>query len=404
MRKSIPGLLPFASAGKAQAPRSASYQVRQVRRLAGVPAPQWDALVGDDNPFLNHAFLSGLEEHDCLEDHGWLPCHLLVFKAQALVGALPLYLRGNSEGEFVFDWNWAEAYERAGGRYYPKLVTAIPFTPVSGPRFLVRSDAPDADAVRTLLLESVIEFARANRLSSWHCLFPDTAAATWLGSQDLLPRQTCRFHWRNCGYRDFQEFLDALSSKHRKQLRRERRAVAEAGVEIVRLTGREITTRHWEMFHVFYCDTFARHCGQPRFTLPFLRALGDSMPDQTLLILARQRGEWVAGAFAMQGARTLFGRHWGCSRDIPFLHFELCYHQTIEHCIQSKLSSVDAGVQGEHKLARGFEPVAAPSFHWLRDPGFRAAVGDYLIRERAQVRQYAAALHAHLPYRGVPLP
>lgn len=392
----------FPHAG--QAAGRAPMQIRQVLRLADVPSASWDALAGADNPFVQHAFLCGLEKQGCLEDHGWVPCHLLAWRGTELAGGLLLYLRDNSEGEFVFDWNWADAYERAGGRYYPKLVTAIPFTPVTGPRILVRPDDSDADAIRELLFRAAIGFARENRLSSWHCLFPDAPAAQWLARQDLLPRYTCQFHWHNHGYRDFQDFLDTLSSKHRKQLRRERRAVADAGVEILRLTGNEVTDDQWRTFHGFYCSTFARRWGRPRLTLSFFRSLSATMPDRTLLMLARQRGKWVAGAFSMLGSRTLFGRHWGCSRDVPFLHFELCYYQTIEHCIQSALSSVDAGVQGEHKVARGFEPVAAPSFHWLRDPGFRAAVGDYLADERTRIRHYTETLQAHLPYRNTARP
>jgi hypothetical protein len=375
------------------------WRVQQVQRLADVPAPAWDALAGTENPFVSHAFLSGLEEHDCLAAHGWLPCHFLVFSGPQLLGALPLYLRSNSHGEFVFDWSWAEAYERAGGRYYPKLVSAIPFTPVTGPRFLVHAEVEDANAMRSLLLQSVLEFAGQNGLSSWHCLFPDPPAADWLGSEELLPRHTCQFHWYNQGYRDFQDFLYTLSSKPRKQIRRERRGVADAGVEVVRLTAREITPELWEVFYAFYCTTFERHWGSPRLTLPFFCALSEKLPEQTLLILARRGGDWIAGAFALLGSRTLFGRHWGCAREVPFLHFELCYYQTIEHCILSKLNSVDAGVQGEHKLPRGFEPVAALSFHWLRDPGFRAAVQRYLEQEREQVRQYVDDLRLHLPYR-----
>lgn len=375
------------------------WRVQQVQRLSDIPAAHWDALAGSENPFVSHAFLSGLEEHDCLIAHGWRPCHFVVFSGTTLLGALPLYLRGNSHGEFVFDWSWAEAYERAGGRYYPKLVSAIPFTPVSGPRFLVHDEVKHPDEMRALLLESVLEFAQRNRLSSWHCLFPDAPTSDWLGNAELLPRHTCQFHWHNPGYRDFQDFLDTLSSKPRKQIRRERRGVAEAGVEILRLIGAEITPELWQVFYTFYCSTFAQHWGSPRLTLPFFQSLSEKLPHQTLLILARQDGDWIAGAFALLGSHTLFGRHWGCTREVPFLHFELCYYQTIEHCIQLKLRSVDAGVQGEHKLPRGFEPVAALSFHWLRDPGFRTAVQHYLDQERLQVRQYVDDLRLHLPYR-----
>lgn len=379
-----------------------SWRVQQVQRLADVAPAQWDAIAPADNPFLSHAFLSGLEEHDCLDAHGWLPCHFLVFDGPRLAGALPLYLRSNSHGEFVFDWSWAEAYERAGRRYYPKLVTAIPFTPVSGPRFLLDPSLAEPDAVRMVLLQVLLEFARENHISSWHCLFPAAAESPWLEQAGLLPRRTCQFHWHNRGYRDFQDFLDALDSKRRKQIRRERRGVQEAGVEVVHLRGAEITPELWRVFHAFYCSTFEQRWGSPRLTLPFFQSLSGRLPEQALLILARQNGAWVAGAFALAGTGTVFGRHWGCSREIPFLHFELCYYQTIDFCIQNRLNSVDAGVQGEHKLPRGFEPVAALSFHWLADPGFRNAVQRYLDQERTHVLQYVESLREHLPYRAAP--
>jgi hypothetical protein len=377
-----------------------AWRIEQVQSLAGVRSDEWNAIAGVDNPFLSHAFLAGLEIHGCLADHGWQSCHVLVRDGAQLIGALPLYLRGNSHGEFVFDWSWAEALERAGGRYYPKLVTAIPFTPVRGPRFLVHPRAAEPDVVRRLLLEYALAFARDNGLSSWHCLFPDTEDAEWLSARtELLPRCTCQFHWRNRGYEDFEAYLGALDAKRRKQIRRERREVAGSGVEIVRLGGADVTPQLWQVFHRFYRSTFERRWGEPRLTLPFFRSLSGTLADRTLLILARDRGEWIAGAFAMVGSDTVYGRHWGCSRTVPFLHFELCYYQTIEYCIQRRLRSVDAGVQGEHKVPRGFEPEAALSFHWLRDPGFHAAVQTYLEHERAHVTRYVGELRAHLPYR-----
>ena len=367
--------------------------------VSGIAAAEWDRLAGADNPFLRHAFLSGLEDFDCLAAHGWIPCPVTIRRNQTLVGAVPLYLRTNSYGEFVFDWAWADAYERAGGRYYPKLVSAVPFTPVRGPRLLVDPDCEDRDALRLQLMEAVLEFCARNGLSSFHCLFPDEADADALVRQKLLMRVTCQFHWINRGYRDFQDFLDCLTSKRRKEIRRERRAIHEAGVEIVRLNGADVGEREWGDFYRFYCSTFERRWGSPRLTLAFFKSLSERFPRETLLILARRGGRNIAGAFAMCGRRGLFGRHWGCSEDLPYLHFELCYHQTIEHCIQEGLEFVDAGVQGEHKLTRGFEPVGVRSCHWLEHAGFRRAVRDYLDRETPIVEDHIKMLREHLPFR-----
>ncbi|MGH8246963.1 MAG: GNAT family N-acetyltransferase [Gammaproteobacteria bacterium] len=378
---------------------SAAFSIRRYDRLADIPSEQWDRIVGTRNPFLSHAFLSGLEEHDCLKDHGWVPCHLAVSSGRSLIGAVPLYLRTNSFGEFVFDWAWAEAYERAGGRYYPKLVAAVPFTPVIGPRLLIRPGFPDAAYARDLLIDGILDVARQAELSSFHCLFPETPDAEQFGRRGLLLRKTLQFHWINPGYRDFDDFLDNLTSKRRKQLRRERREIGKQGIEIERLRGGEISSHQWRIFHEFYRSTFHRRWGSPRFTLDFFESLSQRLPDQTLLILARHGRRYVAGAFAMLDDETLYGRHWGCAVDLPFLHFELCYYQTIEYCIEIGLKKVDAGVQGEHKLNRGFQPVGGLSCHWIRHPGFASAIGRYLAQETAQIDGYIESLRHHLPFK-----
>jgi hypothetical protein len=372
--------------------------------VSGIMAADWDRLAGPDNPFLRHAFLAGLEEFDCLSAHGWIPCPLTIRRGNRLIAAAPLYLRTNSYGEFVFDWAWADAFERAGGRYYPKLVSAVPFTPVCGPRLLVDASVPDPDKTRGELVEAILEFCRRHRLSSFHCLFPEAAEVEALAGHGLLSRVTCQFRWFNRGYRDFQDFLDGLTSKRRKQILRERRAVRETGVDIVRLTGAEAGEREWRDFHRFYCSTFDKRWGSPRLTLPFFESLSGRMPHEALLILARRGGRNIAGAFSMLGAGGVFGRHWGCIEEVPFLHFELCYHQTIEYCIQEGLQFVDAGVQGEHKLSRGFEPLAARSCHWLEHGGFRRAVRDYLDRETPVVEEHIRMLREHLPFRTAEAP
>ena len=384
--------MPIPLTCNARTDSAASLDVSRLKALSDVAPDEWNRLAGDSNPFVSHAFLSALEEHDCLGDHGWRPYHLTITRGSSLVAAAPLYLRDNSFGEFVFDWNWADAYERAGGAYYPKLVSAIPFSPVCGPRLLIDPACGEPDRVRELLVRQIIELTDQLELSSFHCLFPAETDADSFLKHRLLPRKTLQYCWFNRGYRDFGDYLDALNSKRRKEILRERRHVREAGVEIIRLTGREIQEHHWRTFYAFYCSTFHRRWGSPRFTLKFFQSLSSNLPDQTLLILAHKEGRYIAGAFAMIGMDTLFGRHWGCTEDVRFLHFELCYYQTIEHCIGLGLKRLDAGVQGEHKLTRGFEPL-------IRHPGFRAAIADYLVSETRDLDAYVDALKHHLPFR-----
>jgi len=312
---------------------------------------------------------------------------------------MPLYLKTNSIGEFVFDWNWAEAYRQAGGRYYPKIVSAVPFTPVTGRRLLVADHYPGSDEVKRCLLGAADELVRAAGVSGLHVLFPDETDRLELSRHGLLLRLGCQYHWFNEGYRDFDDFLDRLTSRKRKEIRRERQAVRNAGLEFQVLQGRQITPDVWAAFFDFYASTFHRKWGSPRLTLPFFRHLGTALSDATLLFLARQRGQYVAGAFAMRGSDTLYGRHWGCRGWFRYLHFELCYYQTIEYCIREGLKRLDAGAQGEHKLSRGFLPVATWSAHRLVNREFRNAVERYLAREQSYVRQYISELSGHPPYK-----
>lgn len=373
--------------------------VRQLDNLGEVTATGWNSLLDNTNPFIRHEYLHGLEKHDCLSGHGWTPQHLLVWSNETLVGALPLYARSNSYGEFVFDWAWADAYEQSGGKYYPKLVSAIPFAPVIGPRLLVKPDYPGAQQVKSRLLAHLTGLADTAGLSSCHALFTDVRDSDSFRQAGFMQRLTCQFHWLNRDWRDFDDFLDSLTSKKRKQIKRERKQAVEHGIEVVILTGDQVDDAQWQAYYRFYCSTFHRRWGSPRLTLDFFRMLGATMPSSTLLILAKQDNTYVAGAFAMLGDDTLYGRHWGCSEQFPFLHFELCYYQTIEYAIRHGLKKVDAGVQGEHKLARGFEPVAACSWHWIRPRGFRRAVEDYLLRETVEINRYLQQLHEQLPYR-----
>lgn len=378
---------------------SAEYSTRVLTDLGGLTADSWNRLTPGNNPFLSHEYLYGLEQEGCLTGHGWSPQHLAIYAGESLVGAMPLYLRTNSHGEFVFDWAWADAYEQAGGRYYPKLVSAIPFAPVIGPRLLVSDNHTEADKIRESLARQLVHMTDTGGLSSSHCLFTAGSDQSAFRQAGFMPRLTCQFHWHNKDYRDFDDFLDTLTSKKRKQIKRERRLVAEHGIDIEVLTGDQISESQWQTYYQFYCSTFLRRWGNPRLTLDFFRMLGKQLPASTLLILARRGDDYVAGAFAMLGTDTLYGRHWGCAEQYPFLHFELCYYQTIDYAIRHRLQHVDAGVQGEHKLARGFEPVAGISWHWIRHAGFRQAIEDYLIRETGEMNRYIDSLRQQLPFR-----
>jgi predicted N-acyltransferase len=373
--------------------------IKQIDRLSDIDKTQWNKLAGSTNPFLSFDYLNGLEQHHCLDGHGWKPMHLVIFDGKTAIGALPTYLKDNSYGEFVFDWSWADAYERAGGRYYPKLVSTIPFAPVQGPRFLVNDDRPDKIEIKEILLKSVIKFAEKYKLSSFHCLFPLAEDLQILEKYQQLTRMGFQYHWHNYGYENFQGFLDTLTSKKRKQIKRERRQIKELEIDIEVIPGKEVTEEQWEVFYGFYCSTFHRRWGAPRLTYDFFLSLSENLPEQTLLIMAKKERRYVAGAFAMLGNDTLYGRHWGCDTQYPNLHFELCYYQTIDYCIKHGLKTLDAGVQGEHKLNRGFEPTATWSSHWISNAGFRDAIDDFLQTEKQSVNAYIDELNNHLPYK-----
>lgn len=373
--------------------------IRQTGSLQEVATATWNALDTHGNPFLRHEFLAGLEQYNCLDDHGWYPCHLLAERDGELVGALPLYFKTNSIGEFVFDWNWAEAYEHAGGHYYPKLVSAVPFTPVTGPRYLVRPDAGNPEDIQDALFQAARSLAEEAGVSGLHFLFPDDVDHQTFIRQGLLIRGSYQYHWFNHDYRDFDDFLFRLSAKKRKQIKRERRVITESGIRIEVLRGEAITPRHWSAYYRFYTSTFDKKWGNPRFTLDFFQSLSNRLPGVPLLFLASHGKTCVAGAFAMQGEDVLYGRHWGCHGQFPFLHFELCYYQTIDYCIRHRIGKLDAGVQGEHKISRGFIPVNTWSAHWIANNEFRHAIEHYLNREQAFIEHYMKELSGHLAYK-----
>ena len=372
-------------------------------RIAELDTAAWNGLITTGNPFLRHEFLAALEENGCVGgDSGWQPVHLTARDDGRLLGALPCYLKSHSWGEFVFDFAWADAYARRGRSYYPKAVSAVPFTPAGGPRLLV---APSSDVmlVKAALLEAAREQLNALGASSFHCLFPSQQDADFLETKGYAIRLGCQYHWHNHDYRDFDHFLEGFSAEKRKKVKRERRRVREAGIEILLLEGPEITPTLWQVFYHFYRDTMLRKSGYLPLSLAFFRSVGQAMPENVVLALARWHGDYVAGALSFRGADTLYGRYWGASQDFHSLHFELCYYAGIDYCIRTGLQRFEPGAQGEHKISRGFLPTATYSAHWLADPELRRAVFQFLAREREQMRYHMASLDARAPYKSTPL-
>ncbi|MEJ2643594.1 MAG: GNAT family N-acetyltransferase [Gammaproteobacteria bacterium] len=379
-------------------------KLRQLECIDDIPAEQWNRLAGDANPFLRHEFLAALEHNGCVgETYGWLPRHLLVLDDNSSpVGAMPLYAKDNSYGEFVFDWAWADAYERAGIPYYPKLVCAVPYTPATGTRLLVAPEDPHADEIRNLLGAHAREYALRSGMSSLHWLFPDAADTGTLAEQGLLLRMGCQFHWENAGYRDFDDFLERFNAQKRKKVRRERKRVTEAGVELEVVHGHEASDEQWRTAHHYYHSTFEKKWGYPTLNLGFFREIGRTMGDRVVLVFAYHDGRPVAGAINLRGRDTLYGRHWGCDARFHSLHFEACYYQGIDYCIRTGLQRFEPGAQGEHKISRGFLPTATWSAHWIADARFRQAIGDFLRRETVAMEQYMEELADHAPYKAAP--
>ena len=373
------------------ADRETEIVARIARGIADLPAAQWDALAGHDDPFVRHAFLSLLEDAQSVgEATGWSPLPVLVEREGRMTAAAPAYLKSHSQGEYVFDHGWADAWERAGGAYYPKLQVAVPFTPCVGPRLL----GDDHDA----LLAALETIAIQNGLSSAHITFLPEEEIKLAEARGWLRRDGLQFHWFNRGYGSFEDFLAALSSRKRKAIRKERVAAVER-LEIVTLLGAEIEPHHWQAMWRFYQDTGTRKWGRPYLTRSFFDQVGAAMGESALMFLALSDGQPIAGALNFVGGDTLYGRYWGAIEERPFLHFELSYYRAIEWAIEHGLKAIQAGAQGEHKLARGYEPVITPSVHFLPDHGFRRAVADFLEREREAVRLELEWARQALPYR-----
>ena len=367
--------------------------------IAEIPAAAWDACAGDVNPSVCYAFLSALEDSGSTTPRtGWTPQHLsLAGPDGAIIAVAPLYAKTHSYGEYVFDYGWADAYERAGGRYYPKLISAVPFTPVPGPRLLLHPQAPPQ--AREHMIAAMVELASRRRISSVHVTFPERADAKSLTEAGFLQRIGQQFHWTNPGYADFDDFLAALNSRKRKAVKKERREALAEGLEIEVLNGADLDIRHWDAFYRFYLATSDRKWGQAYLNRKFFALIGERMADKVVLVMARHDGKYVAGALNLLGKETIYGRNWGSYGDYKFLHFECCYYRAIEFAIARGLKRVEAGAQGPHKLQRGYLPVPTYSAHWIPDPAFRRAVAQFLARERDMVERKIDALGEYSPFR-----
>ncbi len=371
-----------------------------VHTIDDIPPRDWNLLAGTANPFTRHEFLAALERNGCLgERWGWLPHHIVVHEADRLVGACPVYLKTNSYGEFVFDMAWADAYQRYGHRYFPKFVCAVPYTPVTGPRVMVAPEASSRAAVVDAISRKALELVGEYDGSGMHWLFTDAAATAELEAAGFMRRVGVQYHWHNHGYRDFDDFLSTLTSRRRKDIRRERRLARDSGAEFEVLNGHDATDEHWAVYHACYTATFDRKWGYATLSEAFFRELAATMPDNVVLVMVRHEGEYVAGAFNLAGDDGLFGRHWGTLRPLDYVHFEACYYQAIDYAIAHGLSRFEAGAQGEHKIQRGFLPQATYSAHYIREPAFRSPIADFLQRERGEMAAVIAELEGGSPYR-----
>jgi uncharacterized protein len=374
-------------------------QVRFIRSIEEVDPLAWDRLVRDNNPFLKHAFHVALERHGCVgQRYGWEPNHLVLYEHGRIVGLSPLYVKTNSYGEFVFDHAWADAYQRSGLAYYPKLVSAMPYTPATCERLLIDPAIERGQAV-SALVSATLEWVRENQCSSMHWLFTPSEESEELKDLGMMERLGVQFHWTNHNYEEFDEFLDRLTAKRRKNIRRERRKVAEQGVEFLVLPGSQATDREWQIFTTFYVKTFEERFSLPTLNVDFFQEIGRTLGDQVILILAYQGRDCLAGALLYRSDTVLYGRHWGGVSELDSLHFETCYYQGISYAIEQGLQRFEPGAQGEHKIWRGFLPTLTHSNHWIGDPQFQAAIGDFLQRERPAIEDYRKNLALSSPYR-----
>jgi len=378
-------------------------RVRFLKSIADIDAASWNALTGCEQPFVRHEFLLALEASGCASPRtGWTAQHVVLEDSNGrAIGAMPLYRKGHSRGEFVFDFSWANAYAQHGLKYYPKLLTAIPFTPVRGPRMLAAAGA-DQSAIAAALVKAAKDYARSEHLSSWHVLFPSEENLMTLKSAGLIERRDCQFHWFNQGYESFDAFLATFTAEKRKKAKRERRRVADAGIEFDTRLGGEMDNALWRAVYEFYADTFYRHGHEPYLNLDFFKRIAATMPDKLMLKIARHGASPIAVAIFFVSEDALFGRYWGAGGNFHSLHFETCYYQGIEYCIEHKLQRFEPGTQGEHKVPRGFVPTLTSSAHDIVDMRFSAAIRDFAVREARGVDRYAAEVNEHVPYHRAP--
>lgn len=379
--------------------------VEFIDSLAAIAAAEWNAVAGTDYPFTRHEFLRNLEQSGCADaDSGWRAQHVLVRRDARLIAVMPLYLKAHSYGEYVFDWSWAEAYQRHGRTYYPKLLAAIPFTPATGPRLCVAA-GENSSAIAAQIIEALRKRIDSSDISSLHILFPQAELRDALLQAGLSERTGVQYHWCNDDFASFDDFLSTFSSRKRKNLRKERARIAEQELELRVLEGGDLTAEHWLLFYRFYALTYAKRSGHTGYlNAAFFQALGAQMRDHTVMTLAYWRGEAVAGALYFRDSTTLYGRYWGCVRDFDCLHFEACYYQGIEYCIRNGLRHFDPGAQGEHKIQRGFAPIKTTSYHWIKDGEFRAAIDQFLKNEQRELGAYIEQARELLPFKASDAP
>lgn len=378
--------------------------IKIISSLSEINPNIWNALVGSSYPFLQWEFLQALESSKAVcANTGWQAQHVLVFEQEQLIALMPMYLKSHSQGEYVFDHSWASAYQRHGLKYYPKLLSAIPFTPCQGPRLCFHAELEKFQIKKTQIFDAILAtlaaLAQQYDISSWHCLFPEKQAIDDFKSEHLLIREGVQFQWFNKNYQSFDHFLESFTSKRRKNLKRERRRVSEQGITITRLQGAQITRLHWQTFFKFYQATYWKRGMSEYLNLTFFLKLAETMSEKLLLVIAEKNGEMLAGALSIIGEHTLYGRYWGCLDEYDSLHFELCYYQGLEFCIEHQLHCFNSGAQGEHKIARGFEPVSTYSLHWIAHVGFRDAISDFLVDENNYMQSYLHSAESLLPFK-----
>lgn len=378
-----------------------SLQLRFLSSATDICADDWDAITGTDYPFLRHAFIAGLEQSHCTTaETGWQPWHAALYDSEHLLAIMPMYIKQHSYGEYVFDWSWEQAWQANGLEYYPKLLTAIPFTPATGPRIAISKNAPQPKRIRELLISSVKDWAVEQNFSSWHGLFVEHAIAKDLEAQHCQTRTGTQFHWFNDDYTHFDDFLSRFVARKRKAVKRERRRVQEQGIHCQTLRGAQITAQHWHTFARFYRNTYLKRSGHPGYlTEAFFCDICPQMGEQVMMVIAHEQDKPIAGALYFIGNDTLYGRYWGCETERDCLHFEVCYYQGIEFCIANNLSRFDPGAQGEHKIQRGFTPVTTYSSHFISDQHLRHAVADFTKREQHANQQYLRDANDLLPFK-----